>query len=158
MEDIQYLVMDVDGTLTDGKIYIGTEGELYKAFDVKDGYAIHNILPQYGITPVIITGRTSSIVEVRAKELGVEHLYQGVEDKAACLRTVVSAQNASYEQIACIGDDENDVPMMELCGISGCPGDAVQAVKDQCNYVCIHSGGHGAVREFVEWLIKRGTV
>lgn len=151
---VKLFIMDVDGTLTDGKIYIGSGGEIMKAFDVKDGYGIHNILPQYGIIPIIVTGRTSAIVEYRAKELGIRHLYQGVTDKAKCIRNISVALNASFEQMACIGDDLNDLPMMELCGVSGCPEDAVQAVKDKCDYICIHSGGNGAVREFIEWLIR----
>lgn len=145
--------MDVDGTLTDGKIYMGGNGEVVKAFDIKDGFGIHDILPQHEITPIIITGRTSAIVERRAEELGIRHLYQGIRDKAACLRTIASKHNIPFEQMACIGDDQNDLPMMELCGLSGCPGDAVQAVKDKCDYICVYSGGHGAVREFIEWLI-----
>lgn len=90
---IKYLVMDVDGTLTDGKIYIGNEGEIFKAFDVKDGYAIHYILPKYGITPVIITGRNSAIMEKRCAEIGIELLFQGVSDKIAVLRDVIKGSS-----------------------------------------------------------------
>ena len=78
---IKYLVMDVDGTLTDGKIYMGNEGEIMKAFDIKDGYGIHDILPHAEIKPVIITGRTSAILTNRCKELGIEYLFQGVSEK-----------------------------------------------------------------------------
>lgn len=148
------LVMDVDGTLTDGQIHISLDGELFKSFDVKDGYGIHTILPQYSIVPVIITGRRSAIVERRAEELGIEHLYQGMADKAACLRELTAALGIPLSEIACIGDDLNDLPMMELCGVTGCPADAVQEVKDRCGYVCQAHGGHGAVREFIEWLIR----
>ena len=153
-KNICILVMDVDGTLTDGKIHISSQGELFKSFDVKDGYGIHTILPQYGIVPAIITGRWSGSVECRAEELKVEQLYQGVTDKAACLRELSERLNVPLSQVACIGDDLNDLAMMELCGVTGCPGDAVQAVKDKCGYVCQALGGHGAVREFIEWLIK----
>ena len=146
--------MDVDGTLTDGQIHISAEGELFKSFDVKDGYGIHNILPQHGIVPVIITGRRSAIVERRAKELDIERLYQGVTDKAACLRELAAALDIPLSEAACIGDDLNDLPMMELCGVNGCPADAVQAVKDRCRYVCAAPGGRGAVREFIEWLVR----
>ena len=82
---IKLLIMDVDGTLTDGRIYIGAQGEAMKAFDVKDGYAIAHLLPRLGIEPVILTGRTSRIVEQRAAALGIRRLYQGVSDKAARL-------------------------------------------------------------------------
>ena len=91
MKNIKMLVMDVDGTLTDGKIYVGSQGEVMKAFNVKDGYAIARILPDLGIIPVIITGRTSSIVEYRAKEIGITELYQGVSDKLAQLKQVAES-------------------------------------------------------------------
>ena len=87
---IKLLVMDVDGTLTDGRIYIGAQGEVMKAFDVRDGYAIVHILPQLGITPAIITGRSSAIVEQRAKELKITELYQCVADKLVKLKEVAA--------------------------------------------------------------------
>lgn len=152
---IKILVMDVDGTLTDGKIYIGADGEVMKSFDIKDGYGIHNILPQYGIIPVIITGRTSTIVEHRAKELGIEHLYQGVTDKAACLHEMADTLCVPLEEVACIGDDLNDLSMMELCGVKGCPSDAIPRLRKVCDYVCTAPGGHGAVRNFIDWLITQ---
>lgn len=156
MEEIRLLVIDVDGTLTDGKIHISDQGELFKSFDVKDGYGIHRILPEYGIIPVIITGRKSKIVERRAEELGIRHLYQGVADKAACVRAVSTDLNVPLEQTACIGDDLNDLPMLELCGVRGCPEDAVAGVQTVCDYICKAPGGHGAVREFIEWLTRKG--
>lgn len=152
---IKAVVFDVDGTLTDGKIHISESGELFKSFDVKDGYGIRNILPTYGIIPVIITGRTSKIVEFRAKELGIEYLYQGIKDKAGCVRDIAEKMDIPLNHIACIGDDLNDIPMMELCGLRGCPSDAVADVKEICDYVCKSAGGHGAVREFIEWLIDQ---
>ena len=145
--------MDVDGTLTDGKIYMGPNGEVMKAFDIKDGYGIRNILPQYGILPIIITGRTSAIVELRAKELGICHLYQGVADKAECVQDISKALSVPFEQMACIGDDLNDLPMMRRCGIKGCPSDASAGIKSICDFICKAPGGHGAVREFIECLI-----
>ena len=147
--------MDIDGTLTDGKIYIGATGELMKAFDAKDGYAIHNILPQHGIIPVIITGRISEIVEQRAKELEIAYLCQGVSDKAACLRKVVADLDIPLDHVACIGDDLNDLSMMNLCGVKGCPADAVPEIREVCNYVCKAPGGRGAVREFIEWIVHQ---
>lgn len=152
---ISLLVMDVDGTLTDGQIHIFSEGELFKSFDAKDGYGIHNILPQYGITPVIITGRRSVIAERRAQELGIEYLYQGVADKAACLQELSVALDVPLSKVACIGDDLNDLTMMELCGISGCPADAAAKVKKTAQFVSARNGGHGAVREFIEWITEQ---
>lgn len=155
---VKMLVMDVDGTLTDGKIHISPQGELFKSFDVKDGYGIHVLLPQSEIIPVVITGRTSRIVEDRCKELGIEQLYQGIRHKDDCLRAVARKLAIPFEEMACIGDDENDLPMMSLCGVCGCPADAVGSVKDQCAFVSRYGGGRGAVREFIEWLLKNPTL
>ena len=142
--------MDVDGTLTDGKIYMGENGEVMKAFNVKDGYAIAHMLPEMGIIPVIITGRKSKIVENRAKELGITELYQGVGDKLAQLKIVAEKYNATPEEIAYIGDDLNDLECIEFCGVTACPVDAVEKVKKTVNLVCNKKAGEGAVRDFIE--------
>ncbi len=154
MEKIRLLCMDVDGTLTDGKIYMGSGGELCKAFDVKDGYGIHEILPQYGIIPVIITGRSSQIVANRAAELGIDELYQGYHDKLPILQKLVKKYGCSCRNVAYIGDDVLDMECMKACGVCGCPADAHDDVKAICDYVCQKSAGNGAVREFIEWLCK----
>lgn len=150
---IKMLVMDVDGTLTDGKIYIGENGEIMKAFNVKDGYGIVSARKQ-GIVPVIITGRQSKIVEERAKELGIEELYQGVGDKVDVFKRVADKCGVSLDEVAYIGDDLNDLGCMEICGLTGCPGDAVADVVDKVNYVCKCDGGCGAVREFVDYILN----
>jgi len=147
MKKIKMLVMDVDGTLTDGKIYIGPQGEVMKAFNVKDGYAIKHILPEMGIIPVIITGRTSAIVEYRAKELDITELYQGVSDKPEQLKKVAEKFHLTKDQIAYIGDDVNDLECIKYCGFSACPNDAVEEIKQCVDYVCNANGGDGAVRE-----------
>ena len=148
---IKMLVMYVDGTLTDGKIYIGADGEVMKAFNVKDGYAISH-LKEYGIIPVIITGRESEIVKYRAKELGVTELYQGVKEKLSVLKEIAEKYGISSEEIAYIGDDLNDLECMKYCGYSGCPYDAVSEVKDAVKYFCRNSGGEGALREYIDFL------
>lgn len=150
---IKLLIMDVDGTLTDGRIYMGADGEFCKAFDIKDGYGIHVILPQHSIIPVIITGRTSKIVENRAKELGITELYQGRSDKIGTMRQVLEKHNCDPAEVAYIGDDVLDLPCMKICGVVGCPADSAQAVKDISDYICCSAGGHGAVREFIEWIV-----
>lgn len=149
---IKFLFMDVDGTLTDGKLHISSAGESFKSFYARDGYGIRYILPQYGITPVIITGRSSEIVSYRAEELGIQAVYQNIADKAGCVREIAATYQLSSAEMAYIGDDLNDLPAMELCGVRGCPVDAVSAVKKICGYVCINPGGGGAVREFIDWL------
>lgn len=153
---IKLLVMDVDGTLTDGRIYIGPEGEIAKAFEVKDGYGIKHILPRAGITPVIITGRRSRIVEQRCSELDITELHQGVGDKLSKLREIAEKRGLSPVEIAYIGDDENDLACMEYAGVSACPADAISTVKAAANYVCSACGGRGAVREFIDYLLDHG--
>lgn len=146
---VKMLVMDVDGTLTDGHIYVGAAGEMMKAFHVQDGYGIAHILPQLGITPVIITGRSSEIVRVRAGELKISHLHQGIGDKLSKLREVAAELGATAEEIAYIGDDVNDLDCIRWCGITACPADAVPEVLEAVDYVCKRDGGRGAVREFI---------
>lgn len=147
------LVMDVDGTLTDGRIYMGRDGEIMKAFDVKDGYAIAH-LRQQGIEPIIITGRNSVIVKERARELGIVELYQGISDKLEKLKEVATKLECSSEKIAYIGDDLNDLDCIRYCGVTGCPNDAVDEVKKKVGYICKREGGRGAVREFITWLLE----
>ena len=161
--NIKFLVMDVDGTLTDGKIYLGAEREEFKAFNVKDGCGIHDILPQYNIIPVIITGRSSTIVENRCKELRINHLFQGVQKKAEQLKRFIEGDNlhnhTDYDlgRVAYIGDDLSDITCMREVllagGIVGCPADACEEVKKVATYVCIKNVGYGAVIEFIEFII-----
>lgn len=150
--------MDVDGTLTDGKIYMGVHGELMKAFDIKDGYGIHDMLIPAGVTPVIITGRKSEILENRCGELGITNLFQGVKDKVSKLNTFLSDHKADLSQVAYIGDDLNDIECMkavkEAGGMTGCPRDAVKGVLSISNFRSKKNGGNGAVREFIEYLLK----
>lgn len=152
-KNIKYLIMDVDGTLTDGKIYMGSNGEVFKAFNIKDGYGIANILIHAGITPVIVTGRESSIVLKRADELKIKEVYQGVTDKADKIRQITDDLGC----VAVIGDDINDISAMKAVrqagGLAGCPADASQRVKEIVDYVCHARGGDGAVREFIEWIL-----
>lgn len=147
------LVMDVDGTLTDGKIYMSANGELMKAFNIKDGYAIAH-LREYGIEPVIITGRKSDIVVKRCQELGINELHQGIGNKLFCLRSICESKGFSLSNVAYIGDDVNDIPCIKSCGFSACPSDAVKSLKDKVNYVCESNGGEGAVREFIEHILE----
>lgn len=151
---IKYLIMDVDGTLTDGKIYMGDNGEMMKAFNIKDGCGIHDILPKCNIVPVIITGRSSKIVENRCKEIGIEMFFQGESNKNSRLERITD----DLSSVAYIGDDINDLPCMELIkqsgGKIGCPKDAVASVRAISDFVCENVGGCGAVREFIEWLVS----
>lgn len=156
MNKIKYLVMDVDGTLTDGKIYMGNDGEMIKAFNIKDGCGIHDLLPDAGIIPLIITGRKSKIVENRCKEIGIAHFYQGVSDKVAQLRSFLEEHKGTLQEVAYAGDDINDLACMRLVkengGVIGVPSNACWKVKQIADYVSSFAGGDGAVRDFVEFL------
>lgn len=151
---IRFLVMDVDGTLTNGKLYMSAEGEVMKVFNIKDGCGIREILPRANIIPVIITGRSSDIVTARCRELGIEEVYQGVSDKLEKLVSLIY----DLSEAAYIGDDINDIPCMEAVrnvgGVVGCPQDAAVAVRLLADYIADHDGGSGAVRSFIEWLVE----
>ena len=155
---IKLLVMDVDGTLTDGKIYMSDSGEALKAFNIKDGYGIHDILVPRGIIPIIITGRTSSIVECRCKEIGITEIYQGVKNKFLKLKEISAHHNVEMNNVAYIGDDINDYECMKNVkdggGFLGCPADAAKEIKSISDFVSQLNGGDGAVRAFIEWLIE----
>ncbi len=153
------LVMDVDGTLTDGKLYIGSQGEIMKVFNIKDGYAIAELLPKNGIEPVIITGRESDIVTKRCEELGIKIIVQNCKNKKEKMIEIAKKKgmtiiNNKIMGVAYIGDDIQDIPCMEISQIVGCPSDAVKEVKDISNYVSKYSGGSGAVRDFIEWILQ----
>ena len=152
--NIKLLIMDVDGTMTDGKIYIGNNGEIMKAFSSKDGYGLNVLLKKAGIKTAIITGRTSQIVANRAKEVGISELYQGVTDKPSAMADMLGKLNLTAQNVAYIGDDLNDLECMKLCGVSACPNDAHKAVKECADFVCEHNGGHGAVRDFIDYLLS----
>ena len=164
MNKIKILIMDVDGTLTDGKIYMGEQGEVMKAFDVSDGYAIYYLLPQYGVIPVIITGRSSKIVEVRCHELRIKEVHQKCLNKKNKLEEIAQrfglniGKNGIIEGIAYIGDDILDIPGIKISELSACPVDAAEDVKKEVTYICRNKGGEGAVREFVEWLIWKNKL
>lgn len=153
VKDIKAIVLDVDGTMTDGKIYMSASGEMMKAFNIKDGYALAR-LPRYGIKPIIITGRKSEIVEQRAKELNIKEIHQGVDNKLPKLHEICNRLNILPSQCAYIGDDLNDLECMQVCGLTACPSDAIIILRDIVDYVCQSKGGEGAVREFCDYIIS----
>ena len=151
---IELLVLDVDGTLTDGKIIYTSNGDELKNFDVKDGLAIASWTKKLHKKVAIITGRKSKLVEHRAKELGITHLYQGVDNKDEILANILKEENLSWEQTAGIGDDLNDMKMLQKVGLSFAVGDAVTEIKSICDKVCTKNGGDGAVREMIEYILN----
>lgn len=160
---IKFLVMDVDGTLTDGKVYMGNDGECFKAFDIKDGYAIKCLLPPHGIVPVIITARNSKIVENRCKELDISECHQNVHEKYDRLIDILAEYSSrdktlyNLSHVAYVGDDLLDlqcmIPVKEKGGLVGCPANAAKQVREIADFVSEEKGGEGAVREFVEWIL-----
>ena len=159
--------MDVDGTLTDGKIYMGCSGEMFKAFNVKDGCGIKDLLPLMKIIPVIITARKSDILLKRCEELNIKYLFQGERKKIEVLDrvlnelSVIDNMQYDYSNVAYIGDDILDLVCMESIkeagGIIGCPNDAISDVKEISDFISSKEGGNGAVREFICWIEQQGN-
>lgn len=153
LKKIELLALDVDGVLTDGTINIGAEGELFKAFHAQDGMGI-SCANRAGLKIAIITGRKSAIIHNRCQELKVELLREGVQDKRLELLTMAQELGLAREQLAFMGDDLNDLPAFSVSGVSFAPRDAVMDVQDRADVVCQQQGGHGAVREAIEMILR----
>lgn len=153
LQQIRLLAMDVDGVLTDGSLNIGAEGELFKAFNAKDGMGI-SLAMRNGLEIALITGRRSEIIHRRAEELGITLLYEGVKDKALQLKQIAAERGISLDEIAYMGDDLNDLPAMVQAGISFAPADAAKDVLKAVNAVASCNGGRGAVREIIELILE----
>lgn len=153
LQQIRLLAMDVDGVLTDGSLNIGAEGELFKAFNAKDGMGI-SLAMRNGLKIALITGRRSEIIHRRAEELGITLLYEGVKDKALQLKQIAAERGISLDEIAYMGDDLNDLPAMVQAGISFAPADAAKDVLKAVNAVASCNGGRGAVREIIELILE----
>ena len=151
---IKLVLLDVDGTLTDGGIYRGNNGEELKRFNVKDGYAIVNA-QKLGIEFGIITGRKSELVEIRSNELKIKYLYQGISEKTVILEEIMQKTGLKKEEIAYMGDDLNDILIMKQSGLTGAPKDAADEVIQIVDFVSEKNGGSGVVREFVEYILKK---
>jgi len=151
---IKLLIFDVDGTLTSGNITYDSNGIEQKSFNVKDGMAIASWTKSFNMNAAIITGRTSCIVEKRSKELGIQHLYQGIHNKDKIIQNIMEELNITWKNVACIGDDLNDYKMLKKAKISFCPNDAVSDIKDICNIICTKNGGDGTAREMIEYILK----
>lgn len=150
---IKLIVLDVDGTLTDGKLYISNSGEEMKAFNVKDGLAITKAI-SLGKEVAIITGKTSNIVSLRAKELGIKEVHQGIKNKIAVLNEILKKYNITYENVAYMGDDLIDLEVMKNSKLSGAPKDSVAEILEIADFISTKNGGDGAVREFIEYILK----
>jgi 3-deoxy-D-manno-octulosonate 8-phosphate phosphatase (KDO 8-P phosphatase) len=153
LEGIKLLVLDVDGVMTDGRIFINDQGEETKAYHVRDGYGIR-MLMDAGIDVAIITGRRSKSVGHRADDLGIRHVYQGVADKKAVCAKLLEEKGLSGDQVCFIGDDLQDFPLLRLVGLPVAVADAVREVREIALYITEKNGGCGAVREICELILK----
>ena len=154
---IKLLVLDVDGCLSDGKLTYNGDSIESKNFNVKDGLGITTWI-KIGGEVAIITGRKSSIVEKRAKELGVQHLHQGIRDKDRVLKEIIKKLKIKNYEVAAIGDDLNDFSMLSLAGRSFTPHDGVKEIKSLVNTILENNGGNGAVREMIDIIVDENDM
>jgi 3-deoxy-D-manno-octulosonate 8-phosphate phosphatase (KDO 8-P phosphatase) len=153
LEKIKLLLLDVDGIMTDGRIIYTNDGQETKAFDVKDGHGL-KLIQRAGIKVGIITGRQSQVVIKRAEELGIEFLYQGSRDKLEPYHEILQKTGLTDEQVAYVGDDVVDLPVLTRVGFAATVIDAVEDVKPYVHYVTERPGGRGAVREICDLILK----
>jgi len=155
LDPIRVLVLDVDGVLTDGTLLYGPSGEVVKGFSVRDGLAIRLLLDA-GLAVAVVSGRRSEIVAARCRDLGLadELVFQGSRDKSSDLDELERRLGLSDHQVAAMGDDLPDIPILERAGFAACPADAAPEVAAACHLVCGAPGGRGAVREVAELLLK----
>lgn len=150
---IKLLAMDVDGVLTDGRIILGNQGEELKAFNVHDGLGI-TLAHQAGIHTAIITGRESEIVRRRGAELKIQDIHQKVADKDKCIQHLLEKYDLMLDEVAFIGDDLNDVPLLLQVGLAAAVADATPEARRYAHLVTQAGGGHGAVRELITLILK----
>ncbi len=153
MKRIKVLLCDVDGTLTDGGLYYGANGEELKRFSAKDGMGLV-LLQKQGIAVWIISGINSKPVKTRMKGLGVKEVHTGINDKIALMKDLCQKHNIDLEEVAYIGDDVNDLECMKIVGTTAAPNDAEESIKEIVDYVMKRDGGYGAVRDFCDMIIK----
>ena len=150
---VRLLILDVDGVLTDGSLFIGDDGQQYKAFNSKDGHGLR-MLMDAGIDVGILTGRQSDVVLHRCRDLGIKHIIQGRRDKLEALTDLLQSAQVSAEQCAFIGDDLVDLPVMRRVALGMAVADATLQVRQHAHWVSHHPGGRGAVREACEFLLE----
>ncbi len=149
---IRLLVLDVDGVLTDGRLYFGPRGEVLKVFDVHDGMGLVQLL-RSGVSVAVLSRRRSPMVTIRCRELGVRHVYQGVTDKLGVFARLCGRLKISPAACACVGDDLPDVPLMRAAALSFAVADAPREVRRAADHVTRLPGGRGAVREVCDHLL-----
>jgi 3-deoxy-D-manno-octulosonate 8-phosphate phosphatase (KDO 8-P phosphatase) len=152
LKKIKMLVLDVDGVMTDGRIIMDSDGREMKNFNVRDGHGLV-MIQRHGIQVAILTGRTSTVVEHRARDLKITEVYQGALNKKEVFDRILQKNNLTAEAIAYMGDDIVDIPVLKMVGFSVAVADAVDLVKKTVDYITVNSGGQGAVREICEMLL-----
>ncbi|MEM0951992.1 MAG: HAD-IIIA family hydrolase [Cyanobacteria bacterium P01_H01_bin.74] len=157
LRQIRCIVMDVDGVLSDGKITYSSTGEELKSFNVKDGLGISLAL-KAGMQLAIITARTSAMVEQRAVDLKIQHVFQGIKNKLPTLTQLASSTEIPLTEMLYIGDDLPDLPCMRAVALSACPADSDREVLAQCDLISAFNGGDGAVREIITFVLDAQSV
>lgn len=150
---VRLVALDVDGVLTDGRLYYGAEGEAMKAFDVRDGHGI-KMLMKSGIEVALLTARSSAIVATRARELGIAHVLQGHSDKAAGFALLQKLTGIDASVCAYMGDDWPDLPVLQQVGLATTVADACEEVRAVAHWVAQAEGGRGAVRELARFILR----
>lgn len=150
---IKVMAFDVDGVFTDGSLTFDQDGKEYKTFNAKDGQGIICV-ERAGIVTVIITARKNGTVEHRAQNLGITELHQGIKFKLPVLEQIVKERGLSMEEVSYMGDDLPDICILEKVGLACCPNDAVDEVKNICNFVSTKNGGCGAIRELCDFVLN----
>lgn len=153
LKEIKYLVIDVDGTMTDAGIYYDEHGNELKKFCTKDAagfFAAH----QAGMEILVLTGRECAATTRRMTEMKVDYLVQNCKDKVTYLKQFMEEKGITKDQLGYLGDDLNDLPGMQLCGFVGCPADACAEIKEYADYVATTKGGEGAVRDIIQYMLR----
>lgn len=151
--NIKLVIFDVDGVLTDGSLFIGDDGQEYKAFNSKDGHGMR-MLQDAGVDIAIITGRVSNVVEHRVNDLGIKHVYQGKRQKLPAFEELLEKVNLKPEEVAYVGDDVVDLPVMTKVGLAICVQDGHPFVKKHAHLITEHGGGRGAGRDVCEMILE----
>lgn len=155
MKNIKWLFTDIDGVWTDCTIFYSAKGEEMKAFSYRDGMGAERLRKLTSIDIAIITGEKSEIVERRAEKLNINTVFVGIKNKLEAVEIFMQENNLTWDNIAYIGDDLNDIEVMKRAAICACPADAYKDVSAISNYICEKKGGEGAFREFCEFLIEK---
>jgi 3-deoxy-D-manno-octulosonate 8-phosphate phosphatase (KDO 8-P phosphatase) len=153
LKKIKMLILDVDGVLTDGYVIIDDNGHESKHFNVRDGHGL-KMIQRYGIKVVLLTGRQSEVVKHRARDLGIKEIHQKVFNKKEVFAKILQKNKLTSEEVAFMGDDIVDIPVLKAVGFSVAVADAVDVVKKSVDYITKNKGGHGAVREVCDMLLQ----